>query len=95
MNMNMKIKMRIYKLLSVIILFAVLLSSSCSADVEKYEDYALNMNTDYEKSDKVPTGNGEKLKVILLIGQSNASGSSIVSYLEKSLDKENFKKAQN
>ena len=93
--MNMKIKMKIYKLLSVIILFAVLFSSSCSADVEKYEDYALNMNTDYEKSDKVPTGNGEKLKVILLIGQSNASGSSIVSYLEKSLDKENFNKAQN
>ena len=61
---------------------------------EKYEDYALNMNTDYKHPENPPKGNGERLKVVILIGQSNASGSSIVSYLEKCLDKATFEKAK-
>lgn len=70
-------------------------SKSPEKEPEKYEDFALDMNTSYQRSDNVPKGNGEDLKVIILIGQSNASGSSIVSYLEKSIDKKTFENAKN
>ena len=50
----------------------------------------LNMNTDYPLAQRLPNGDGQRVKVVLLLGQSNASGSSIVSYLEKSSSPEDF-----
>lgn len=50
----------------------------------------LNMNTDYQLAEDLPRGEGRPVKVILLLGQSNASGSSIVSYLEKNAPEEDF-----
>lgn len=50
----------------------------------------LNMNTEYKLSKTLPQGNGQRVKVILLLGQSNASGSSIVSYLEKNSSEQDF-----
>lgn len=47
------------------------------------EPVTLNMNTEYKLAKNLPNGEGKRVKVILLLGQSNASGSSIVSYLEK------------
>lgn len=54
------------------------------------ETVVLNMNTDYLLSKALPKGDGQRVKVILLLGQSNASGSSIVSYLEKNSLPEDF-----
>ena len=50
----------------------------------------LNMNTEYKLAENLPEGNGQRVKVILLLGQSNASGSSIVSYLEKNSSEQDF-----
>lgn len=54
------------------------------------ETVVLNMNTEYQLSTDLPRGNGQRVKVLLLLGQSNASGSSIVSYLEKNSAPEDF-----
>jgi hypothetical protein len=48
------------------------------------------MNTEYKLAENLPDGKGKRVKVILLLGQSNASGSSIVSYLEKNSSPEDF-----
>ena len=50
----------------------------------------LNMNTEYKLAENLPEGNGQRVKVILLLGQSNASGSSIVSYLQKNSSEQDF-----
>ena len=56
------------------------------------ETYWLNMNTDYPTPDGLPHGEGEgkQVKVILLLGQSNATGSSITAYLQKNIPAEQF-----
>lgn len=54
------------------------------------EPVTLNMNTEYKLAKNLPNGEGKRVKVILLLGQSNASGSSIVSYLEKNSSPEDF-----
>jgi len=58
------------------------------------ETVVLDMNTDFELAKDLPKGEGKRVKVILLLGQSNASGSSIVSYLEKHSTKEDFARYQ-
>lgn len=57
--------------------------SQTNADEIPDETVVLNMNTEFQLSTNLPRGDGQRVKVILLLGQSNASGSSIVSYLEK------------
>ncbi|MBE6559188.1 MAG: sialate O-acetylesterase [Ruminococcaceae bacterium] len=52
--------------------------------------YWLNMNTDYPADESLPDGLGKSVKVILLLGQSNATGSSITAYLEKNISREQF-----
>ena len=54
------------------------------------EPVVLDMNTEYKLAKTLTQGNGQRVKVILLLGQSNASGSSIVSYLEKNSSEEDF-----
>ena len=54
------------------------------------ETYWLNMNTDYPTPDGLPQGDGQAAKVILLLGQSNATGSSITAYLQKNIPAEQF-----
>lgn len=58
-------------------------SRDTSSDIEVDETVILEMNTDYQLAVNLQHGDGQRIKVILLLGQSNASGSSIVSYLEK------------
>lgn len=50
----------------------------------------LNMNTQYPVSESLPDGGGKPAKVILLLGQSNATGCSLVSYLEQGVSREEF-----
>lgn len=55
-----------------------------------YEYYAINMNTDFQINDTLPNANGERARVILLIGQSNATGCSLTEYLKKTVSTEQF-----
>ena len=50
----------------------------------------LNMNTEYPVADTLPDGQGQRVKVILLLGQSNATGCSLTSYLEKGVSPEEY-----
>ncbi len=54
------------------------------------ETYWLSMNTDYPTPEGLPEGDGQRVKVILLLGQSNATGSSITAYLQKNIPAEQF-----
>ena len=58
--------------------------------VDPSETYWLNMDTDYTAPDSLPYGEGKEAKVILLLGQSNATGSSITAYLQKNVPAEQF-----
>ena len=86
--------MRVFSLriICLMLLVAVLFSTiSCSdGDGTEDETVVLDMNTEYGLSEELPQGEGRRVKVVLLLGQSNASGSSIVSYLEKDSAPEDF-----
>lgn len=69
---------------------AVSCTKEAGGDSVEDETVVLNMNTEYRLSEDLPRGEGQSVKVILLLGQSNASGSSIVSYLEKNSSDEEF-----
>ena len=66
----------------------------CGKDAEEapppLEPIELNMNTDYPRPDTLADGEGKALKVVLLLGQSNATGASIVFYLEKGVPADDF-----
>ena len=86
---------RMFRIVCLIVVAAVMLcAASCakdnSQDAPSDETVVLNMNTEYRLSEDLPRGDGKSVKVILLLGQSNASGSSIVSYLEKNSSSEDF-----
>ncbi|MBR2446023.1 MAG: hypothetical protein IKB28_05075 [Clostridia bacterium] len=49
----------------------------------------LNMNTEYP-TEELPRGDGHPAKVILLLGQSNATGCSLTSYLKQSVGAEQY-----
>lgn len=50
----------------------------------------LNMNMDYPIVDCMPDGEGKPLKVILLLGQSNASGCSAGLFLKENIGEEAY-----
>jgi len=50
----------------------------------------LSMNTAYALPTALPDGGGQRVKVILLLGQSNATGCGLNSYLKKRLGKETY-----
>ena len=70
-----------------LILLLTLLLVSCTdptipEDTEEemgYDYYAINMDTDFKIDDNLPEANGKKARVIILIGQSNATGCSLTS----------------
>ena len=55
----------------------------------------LNMNMNYPIVDNMPDGNGEPLKVILLLGQSNASGCSAGLFLKNNIGEEAYSLYEN
>ena len=71
-------------------LFACTPASPEADTVDPNETYWLNMDTDYTAPDGLPYGEGKEAKVILLLGQSNATGSSITAYLQKNVPAEQF-----
>lgn len=86
------------KKLIVLLLVAVMLLNSCcfisapdnSEEEMGYDYYAINMDTDFKLTDSLPEGNGERARVIILIGQSNATGCSLTSYLKQSVDADSY-----
>lgn len=56
----------------------------------EYEYYAINMNTEFPLSDNLLASNGETIRVIVLIGQSNATGCSLTSYLRDGVGEEKY-----
>ena len=57
-----------------------------------YTKIYLNMNTDYGITDSLADGEGKRAKVILLLGQSNATGCSINSYLKDNIGENEYKR---
>ena len=55
----------------------------------------LNMNTSYPSAEELPEGDGRKTKVIILIGQSNATGCSITEYLKQNISAEDYSRYEN
>lgn len=83
----------------ILILFLLLmLTCSCESTTEKPDediDYSINMDTNFIINDCLEDGENKKAKVIVLLGQSNASGCSFNSYLEKNAKQEDFERYQN
>ena len=50
----------------------------------------LNMGLTYPVSDTLPDGQGRSARVILLLGQSNATGCSLTSYLQQNVKAEEY-----
>jgi hypothetical protein len=48
------------------------------------------MNTEFPATNSLPEGDGKPAKVIVLLGQSNATGCSLISYLEQGISKAEF-----
>ena len=57
----------------------------CLSSCEDKDYYKIDMNTDYKDTSNIEDGNGNKTKVVLLLGQSNASGCSYNDYLQKNI----------
>ncbi len=82
------------KKLALLLIF-VLLLTSCDAPTEykeehDYDYYAINMKTDFPVNDTLPMGEGKRARVIFLLGQSNATGASLTSYLKKAVTEEQY-----
>ena len=81
------------------ILFLFLLTCSCktntSTSLSSSIDYSINMETNFEINDCLNDGNNQKAKVIVLLGQSNASGCTYNNYLEMNTSKDEYERYQN
>lgn len=80
-------------LLCTVLLFASFVSCRPSSGPETDtpdQTQWLSMNTAYPTPDTLPEGGGERVKVILLLGQSNATGSSITAYLQENIPAEQY-----
>ena len=82
-----------------LILFLLLLTCSCktntSTSLNSSIDYSINMDTNFEINDCLNDGNNQKAKVIVLLGQSNASGCTYNNYLEMNTSNEEYERYQN
>lgn len=84
-------------ILSFLLVFLVLFSScNLGGDIPKGEElgreyYKIEMNNNYEICDTLSdVPEGTVAKVIILIGQSNATGCSLTSYLKKGVDADKY-----
>ena len=55
-----------------------------------YDYYAIDMIENYHTTDSLPSSDGEPLRVIILIGQSNCTGCSLTSYLKDGVGEEKY-----
>ena len=90
-------RLKIVRLIGMIIVISALcfLMFGCTPDEStSTEDTTvrLNMNTEYAVTDTLPDGEGKHAKVILLLGQSNATGCSINSYLKENIGENEYRR---
>ncbi len=88
------------KIIAMFLLLVLILTSCDNGKIPEgeelgYDYYAINMNTDFSVNDTLERVNSRPAKVFILIGQSNASGCSYVSYLEKGVTKEKYEEFLN
>ncbi|MBE6913238.1 MAG: hypothetical protein E7473_12010, partial [Ruminococcaceae bacterium] len=90
-------RFRFYRLILLIVLVSAMClnivgcgegEASTTDDTKVY----LNMNTEYHIPNTLPDGEGKGAKVILLLGQSNATGCSINSYLKENIGESAYKR---
>lgn len=62
----------------------------CFGGCTEDDPYAMDLNTDFPLCDDLPDGNGTTCRVIILLGQSNASGASRTEYLQKNVTAEQY-----
>lgn len=82
------------KRLSILLCILCLLLSGCTTEAAPTDptDFTvwLNMGLTYPTQDSLPDGQGQAVNVILLLGQSNATGCSLTSYLQKDVTEEEY-----
>ena len=85
-------------MIKLFIFFLYLLTCSCKSNTSSLSssiDYSINMDTNFEINDCLNDGNNQKAKVIVLLGQSNASGCTYNNYLEMNTSNEEYERYQN
>lgn len=82
------------KIKVLILCLVCLLLCGCGAPVATGEPVDttawLNMGLDYPVVDCLPDGQGRSVRVILLLGQSNATGCSLTSYLQQAVTADKY-----
>ena len=87
------------KILAILLVIAMALLTSCGVTNGGIPDgeelgrdyYKINMNNDYGINDNLSSvPQGTAARVIMLIGQSNATGCSLTSYLKEGVDAEKY-----
>ncbi len=74
--------------------FSVVFVFSGCGWFDSEDDHAIEMNTDFPECHELKDGGGRDAKVILLLGQSNATGCSRVEYLKANVTEEQFSEYQ-
>jgi len=90
-------KPKICKLICILLLFSAICFHmvGCTDHQNEYtEDTTvhLNMNTEYAVTEHLPDGEGKTAKVILLLGQSNATGCSLTDYLKENISESAYRR---
>jgi hypothetical protein len=85
-----RMKKRILPFVILLVLSLLLPGCAPTGGQEADEPVWLQMNTDYAVPTTLPDGGGKRVKVVLLLGQSNATGCGLNSYLEKNLGSEAY-----
>ena len=75
-------------ILAILAIFSVMLMCGCDKGESKAP--GLEINTEFKAPTDLKDGEGKPVKVILLLGQSNATGCALNSYLEKNVGKEQY-----
>ncbi len=75
-----------------IIICLLLLVVGCT---KTNENQKIELNYNFETVDNLKDGNNKKVKVIILLGQSNATGVGIVDYLKQNVTQEEFNEYEN
>ena len=88
--------MRVFRTFALILCFCLCLCAcapmgSGQEDVTEDVTVWLNMNGEYPEA-KIAAGQGQRVRVIILIGQSNATGCSLTSYLAECVSAEQYAK---
>jgi hypothetical protein len=87
--------MKKYLFLFTALLLCFILCGCGNHDEAEDSTVVLNMNASYPSAEALPNGDGEKTKVVVLIGQSNATGCSLTEYLKQNIPSEDYSRYEN